>query len=122
MKGKILVVDDNKSIFELFRKLLSCGGFELDYASNGEEAKRLMHLDDYNIVFSDLVMPRSSGLDVVLEASKYRLHPVIILMTAYRAEELEKQAMMLGAAQCIHKPLEEALVRGIVDKYIPSAG
>jgi AmiR/NasT family two-component response regulator len=38
-------------------------------------------------------------------------------MTAYHAEELEKQAIELGAVSCIHKPLDEIKIGTIVEEY-----
>jgi len=118
IKGNILVVDDNQEIYKQICNFLSRGKYMVEYARNVEEAESKLRFDNYDIIFLDLVLPGLSGLEIIEDIKKIKGNiPEIVLMTAYHAEELEKQALELGAVSCMHKPLDEIEVKTIIEEY-----
>ena len=63
--GKILVVDDEKVIREILCEFLTLEGFEVDSVSNGSEAISRLRIRNYDMVISDLKMPKKSGLELL---------------------------------------------------------
>ena len=111
---KILVVDDEKDIRDLFqqrfRKEIRNGDIEFAFAYLGEEA--LQALEGYKheavLILSDINMPGMSGLDL-LRNIKQEYHeppPVVMMITAYGDEENHKRAMDLGADDFLTKPVD----------------
>lgn len=118
IKGNILVVDDDKAVYNQICGFLSRGEYMIEHAMNVEQAENKLRQDYYNIIFLDLVLPKLSGLDIIEDVKKIkRIIPEIILMTAYQAPELEQQALEMGVYRCIHKPLDEIEVQKLVEEY-----
>jgi len=111
---KILVVDDEKDVQDLFeqrfRREIRGGEMRFAFAFSGEEA--LGHLDGHDheavLILSDINMPGMSGLDL-LKRIKEKHHeppPVVMMITAYGDAENYNQAMRLGADDFLTKPLD----------------
>jgi len=119
IEGNVLVVDDDRKVYEQICRYLEHDRCMVEYASNLEEAEQKMRQDHYDVVFLDLVLPKYSGLEVLEDIrEKMRKMPEIILMTAYDAKELEKQALDMGAFAVMHKPLDELRIQVIVEDYL----
>jgi DNA-binding NtrC family response regulator len=63
-KNKMLVVDDQKNIIELFNEFFS-RHFEIESALNGQKALELLEKEDFDIVISDISLPDFSGMKVL---------------------------------------------------------
>ena len=63
---KILVVDDNVQLQIAFRKVLKSSGYEVELAGDGEEGLRLARSTRPDVILLDMMLPRLSGLDVLL--------------------------------------------------------
>lgn len=116
---KILVVDDEKDVKDLFlqqfRKEIRREEFLFVFAFSGEEA--LEKLDameqDSVLILSDINMPGMNGLEL-LEAikKKYLTPPLVVMMvTAYGDEENYNTAKRLGADDFLTKPLDFKLLK-----------
>ena len=67
---KILVVDDEPSIFELAEELLTLAGYDVLEASDGEQALALARKEHPDLILLDLLMPKMNGFQFVLEIRK----------------------------------------------------
>ena len=118
---RLLVVDDEQSI----RKLCVTVGEALGYicleAESGESALALLEEQSVDMVLSDMVMPRMSGLEFLEKVKKLLPRTEVALMTGHGSIETAVQAMKLGAYDYITKPfspLEELrqFLRRMADK------
>jgi signal transduction histidine kinase/CheY-like chemotaxis protein len=77
----ILIVEDEKDIRELLREILESKNCKVDEAANGFEALELLSKATYDVIFSDLAMPKMDGLSFIKEIPSLNLplRPVIIL-------------------------------------------
>jgi len=79
---KILVVDDNVHLQIAFKKVLSSSGYRVEIAGDGEEGLRLARTTRPDVILLDMMLPKLSGLDVLLALKKDRATeriPVIAL-------------------------------------------
>jgi DNA-binding NtrC family response regulator len=90
---KILVVDDEMGIRSLISDLLESKGFEVKAAKDGQESLDEMEREDFDLVITDIQMPRLDGL-AMLKAMK-------------RAGRKEKIIIMTGSALAMDLPNEE---------------
>jgi signal transduction histidine kinase/DNA-binding response OmpR family regulator len=104
--AKILVVDDEKRMCASLQTLISRVGCDVTTANEGEEAIKKIEKDDFDLVITDIKMPRVDGLDVLKAARKKDEDAVVILMTGYASLESAISAINQGAYDYLMKPIE----------------
>jgi putative nucleotidyltransferase with HDIG domain len=111
--SKILVVDDERGIQESLSILLANDGHSTDAAYDGQEALHRLTQAHYDLVLSDIVMPRMDGLQLLTSINKQwgRQLPVI-MFTAHASDENASQAKKGGALDLLIKPFD---VRTLTD-------
>lgn len=101
---KVLVVDDSPVDRQLAGKMLEKkASAQVVYASDGNEALKLLETEKPDAVVTDLQMPGMNGLDLVLEIRLRHPFVPVILMTAHGSEELALEALRRGAASYVPK-------------------
>ncbi len=120
MLAKILVVDDEQHMLKLFEKILTRQGHEVQTAASGTAAISLLENNDFDLIFSDLLMPDIGGMDLLKEVkARYSDIPFIVI-TAYGTIESAVEAMKTGAFDYLTKPFRKddiLLVTGKAIKY-----
>lgn len=114
-KVKIMIIDDDKGLIAIFKKILSIGEqFEVIGYSNPIKALNEKKIVEQDLVLLDLMMPEMSGLEVLREIKKeFPLKPVIML-TGQGSIETAVEAMTLGATTYVEKPIDpEVLIEHI---------
>ena len=81
-KGRLLVVDDDRTIRKLLERIARRAGFDVDGAKDGVEALEMLDRADYDVALIDLMMPRVSGYELVQRISVRERRPIIIVATA----------------------------------------
>lgn len=116
MAYKLLVVDDDKAIVEMFKQKLSEEGYEVVVAFDGEEALLKLKEENPDVILLDLIMPKLNGFEVLKEIRqiyKDRWRPVIIISGKNDLESL-KTCYGLEADHYLTKPCTmDNLLRGI---------
>ncbi len=110
--SRVLVVDDEHSLRRVVRDALEREGHEVETAVDGQEAIQLLEKEEYQLVITDLGMPRVDGLDLVRHIRKESTVPVIVLTV--RSQEREKVRLLdAGADDYVTKPfgVNELLAR-----------
>lgn len=110
--NRILVVDDESLMREFLSESLAAQKYDVDAAENGSRALDYLNNETYDLVLTDLKMPKVSGIDVLKKARERTPDCKIIIMTAYGTVENAVEAMKLGAFDYITKPfsLDEILI------------
>ena len=114
MENRILVVDDEKEIRVFLDKALSrFGGFHVELAESGEEALQKLEKEPFDLVLTDLKMPKKDGLQLIEEIAKSKPQTLTIMMTGHGSIDSALEAMKLGASDYITKPLnlDETILR-----------
>ncbi len=106
MAKKILVVDDDLYIRDLYEEVLKDEGYEVETASNGEIALNNLKKGGYDLVLLDIMMPKIDGLGILaeLKASPPPLkNGPVLLLTNLDHDPLIKDAMNIGAEEFLIK-------------------
>jgi signal transduction histidine kinase len=114
MQNKILVVDDEKEIRDfLYKALIRFGGFSVDLAESGEEALQKIEKESFDLVLTDLKMPKMDGLQLMAEIAKSKPEILTIMMTGHGTIDSALEAMRRGASDYLMKPLnlDELVIR-----------
>lgn len=122
MSTKILIVEDDDVNIVIVEYLLQKEGFEVETASNGEEAVDMVRdtNSDYSLILMDIEMPIMDGLDAtraIRTLPKGRKVPIIAL-TAHSVEEKLKEIQKAGMNDFLLKPLDQAKTSKLVKKYL----
>ena len=109
----VLVVDDRLEDRETFKDILESRGYKVAMAKNGHEAIQLVQKNEkIDIIFLDVKMPEFDGVATFEEIHKIKPEIPVIMVTAYTADEVVKEALDKGAYACLFKPLDmEKLVK-----------
>ena len=114
MENRILVVDDEKEIRDFLYKALSrMGGFHVEEAETAEEALKIIEKDPFDLVLTDLKMPKMDGLQLVTEIARSKPEILTVLMTGHGSIDSALEAMKRGASDYLMKPLnlDELIIR-----------
>lgn len=103
----ILVIDDEKSILDMFVLLLPLYGYQVLTAENGDAGLKVFMDQKPPVVFIDIKMPKMDGFAVLSKIKETEPKTQVILMTGHGDKDLAKQALTMHANDFIHKPFQE---------------
>jgi len=101
----VLVVEDDRSTLDGLCAALSDGGLEVIPAASGEEAMARLDLAAVDVVVSDVMMGRTSGIDLLSHVQEHYPDIAVILLTAFGTIESAVDAMRRGAYDYLTKPI-----------------
>ena len=110
-KMKLLIVDDNENFLELLVEFLTLEGYEVERSIDGNDAKNKFIEFKPDIVLTDVVMPGSDGIELLVELRKIDSDIRIIVMSGGNrghADTYLHMADKLGADAILSKPFELA--------------
>jgi len=97
---KVLIVDDDPSILELYVDVLTTAGFSVDSVSNGQSALEILKKGDYVLVLLDIMMPDMDGIQVLKTLrSDHKDYgkPTVVMLTNLALTDNIKEALDSGA-------------------------
>ncbi len=106
MNERILVTDDEEIIRDSLSYILKEEGYQVDSAVDGADALEKMAAKEYDLVFTDLKMPKVSGIELLEEISSNKSSTFTIVITAYASIDSAVSALRNGAYDYIVKPLD----------------
>jgi DNA-binding response OmpR family regulator len=104
MKGKILIVEDEKKLSEIMSLYLKNENYDVKSAFDGEEAEEILEDDEFDLVILDIMMPKKDGWSLLRKIKSTSNTPVI-LTTARGDEEDRIFGLELGADDYMVKPI-----------------
>jgi two-component system response regulator (stage 0 sporulation protein F) len=108
--SRILIIDDELPIRRLLRTILEGAGHTVLDAPDGREGMALWHREPIDVVVTDIFMPESDGLQVLIEMKKVATKPKIIAMSGGGQKGLldwRASALALGADRVLVKPFDQ---------------
>ncbi len=101
--GRVLVVDDERSMRELLSIVLRRDGYEVLVADDGADALELLGKERVDILITDIRMPSMNGVELLREAKRIDPDIIAIVMTAFASTDTAVEALRLGAADYVNK-------------------
>ena len=108
MADRVLVVDDELSLRKVLAATLQREGYEVQVASDGEEALVALDRDGADVVVTDLVMPKMDGLSLLRKVVVSHPDVPVIVVTAHGRVDSAVEAMKAGAFDFVTKPQVKA--------------
>jgi two-component system response regulator PilR (NtrC family) len=117
-RGRILIVEDEKSMREVLKILLEGERYEVVSASDGLEGLSYLTHDIFDLVITDIKMPKVDGFELLKKAKEISPDTIVIMITAFGTTEAAIEAMKSGAYDYINKPFKIDEIRLIVEKAL----
>jgi len=114
----ILIVDDESKMRHILKIMLSLEGHNVEGAQDGETALAMVREKAYDLVISDIRMPRMDGLALLDHIQAMEVPCPVIIITAYATIDSAVKAMKRGAVDYITKPFEESHIILTVEKAL----
>ena len=111
---KVLLIDDEPALLELYQDSLAPLGYQLETAADGQEAAYLLSSKRYDVVVSDIVMPGMTGIELLRVVRSTNLDVPVILVTGNPSAETAIRAIEFGALRYLTKPFAPADLRRVV--------
>jgi len=119
MAGKILVVDDEKDMLLLLQRIISEEtDHELHTETNPFSALELFKNNHFDLVITDLKMPKMDGIKLLEEAKKIRPKTSVVILTAFATIDTAVEAIRKGAYDYITKPFRRERILLTIDKVM----
>lgn len=103
MKKKTLLVDDDQFFRDAFIDELNYGKYKVFSAAAGSEAIEKITKNDFNVVISDIGIPKVNGIEVLKFIKKNKPKTKVIMMSGYVTQKVIEGLMKLGADEYIEK-------------------
>lgn len=121
--ARILLIDDEELVVHSLEKFLRKLGHCIVSARNGIEAIRQVEEQDFDLIITDIRMPKLNGIDMITQIrellrQKGRPHIPEICITGYADDELVKKAEAMGVADYLYKPFELTDFMNCVNKNL----
>lgn len=114
--GNILIVDDDPVVIRSCEKVLESEGYDIDVATNGQEAINILQDKDYPLVITDLKMPEVDGISLINWIRNSRKQVGIVVITGYPSQETIKDALKLGIIDYLPKPFTPQVLLDVTSK------
>ena len=111
---RALVVDDSRVGRLIVGRMISAAGWRVIEAEDGARALEILGQNSIDIVFLDLLMPGMRGVDVLREIRDRGLDVPIVVLTADAQAETRAVCARLGVAAYLNKPVNQAMISGIL--------
>jgi DNA-binding NtrC family response regulator len=117
-RGRILVVDDERSLREFLTILLEQEGYDVATADTVASGTEKVSGGGFDLVMCDLKLPDGSGLEVLSEARRLGVASPFIIITAHTTPQHALEALRAGAAEYLSKPFNVDDLKLILSKLL----
>jgi two-component system cell cycle sensor histidine kinase/response regulator CckA len=105
-EGTILVVEDAGNVRGLLQRVLEEGGYEVVSAANGEEAVAVARAQSFDILLTDVVMPKMDGSEVARRVLEIQPAVKVIYMTGYTTSGVVRRHVLDSSVPVLQKPFK----------------
>ncbi len=105
VEHRVLIVDDERDLQNIFSRFLEIEGFYCQTASGGEEALEVLGQSDFSLMITDINMPGMGGIDLLREAREQFRDMAVIVVSAVDDRKVAVKALELGAFSYMIKPV-----------------
>jgi DNA-binding NtrC family response regulator len=115
---KILFIDDDQQILSIVDQFLTRCGFNVTTEPSGLKAIEMVQQNHYSVVFSDLIMPEISGMELLKQVKESSPETDVIIVSGYGSIETAIEAMKLGSYDFLQKPINFDRFRILIERII----
>ena len=111
---RVLVVDDEASVREVFAAMLRAKGYEVALARDGREALKSLRREKFDLIFLDILLPYVGGASVLKAIKRREPEAIVVLITGYPYHDETLSALDYGPAMLLPKPVRLADIEAVL--------
>ncbi len=115
-KGAVLIVDDNIDLAENLKEILEDEGAEVEAVAGGRQALARLEQREFSMVITDIRMPGMDGITVLKEINARWPQLLVVVMTAFSADDVIAEAYAEGALEVLSKPIDIGRIVQLVER------
>ncbi len=115
---KVLIFDENIEELVLYAEPFETHGFEVHKCASVESAMRCVEREEFALVLVDQGSPAFEGRQVIRHLVRYNFPVRLIVLARCKDMECHQQALELGAAEYLEKPVSTAKINGIIQDFL----
>jgi DNA-binding NtrC family response regulator len=114
MNERLLIVEDEETLCESLKRVLTREGYAVDTVGNAEGAFEVFEKGFYNVIITDIILPGITGIELLKKIKDQSREQIVIIMTAYASLETAVEALRNGAYDYVVKPILHEEIKQIV--------
>ncbi|MFP4105373.1 MAG: sigma-54-dependent transcriptional regulator, partial [Phycisphaerae bacterium] len=118
MTGRLLIVDDDRSMCEMLRDDLAGRGHSVQWHTQAEDAFAQFMAEPFDTVVTDLKMPGLDGIEFCHRLAKNRPDVPVIVITAFGSLDTAVKAIRAGAYDFVTKPIERDMLALVIERAL----
>ncbi len=118
MKARILIVDDEIVICQSCEKIFKRAGHNVTYATSGKDALKILEIESFDVVFTDLKMMDIGGMEVLRTIKQKFPDTIVVIITGYATVASAVETMRHGAFDYLPKPFTPAEIIAVLNKAL----
>lgn len=121
MKGRILVIDDDRHIRDMLSEMLEDSGYKVVTAENGHEGIKKYSGDDFELIIMDILMPEKEGIETYRELKRADSDVKVIAISGggqIDAEQYLRMIRFFGVQHTFEKPVEKKKLLATIESII----
>ncbi len=119
-RKRVLVVDDDQHFLVILSVLLDRLDFEVSQACDGREACEMFQRDSFELIITDLQMPRMDGLTLMAKIKNRSPKIPVVVMTGLSPEEVSQSVGVAPAAAVLYKPFNLGMLKQTLAETLSS--
>jgi len=116
--NKILIVDDNPHMSSLLSDILDFFDYKAAGAQDGEEALKILGKESFDMVITDLRMPKMGGMDLLRTIKDKFPHLPVVVITGFGTDSSKSDAFAAQADGFLAKPFKVDEIKGLLKKHL----
>lgn len=113
---RLLIADDEPQILTLIKEALHAEGWLITLCRDGLAAFEALEKSSYSVAILDIMMPRRTGMEVLLELRNRKNDTPVVLMSSFIGDDVYEACRGLGRIAFLPKPFTLAELRGAIDR------
>src|SRR4030066_1007380 len=114
MNERLLIVEDEETLCDSLKRVLTREGYVVDTVGNAEAAFEIFEKGFYNVIITDIILPGITGIELLKRIKDQSRDQIVIIMTAYASLETAVEALRYGAYDYVVKPVMHEEIKQIV--------
>lgn len=116
--NQILIVDDNPHMYSLLSDILEFFDYKAVGARDGEEALKILTQESFDMVITDLRMPKMGGMDLLRTLKDKFSHLPVVVITGFGTDSSKSDAFAAQADGFLAKPFKVEEIKELLKKHL----